>query len=123
VLGVEGERGDVAPEDAHGLSWTPSKADGDGDKEKSVHRRSDHRRAERAPAGNPTAELCRKHGVSGATFCDWGSRYGGMEVSEALAEGPRGREPQAEEAAGGIHAERRDAEGSARGLVPELSQR
>jgi putative transposase len=34
-------------------------------------------------AGIPTAELCRKHGISDATFYNWRSRYGGMEVSEA----------------------------------------
>jgi putative transposase len=34
-------------------------------------------------AGIPTAELCRKHGISDATFYNWRSRYGGMEVSDA----------------------------------------
>jgi putative transposase len=34
-------------------------------------------------AGVPTAELCRKHGISEATFYNWRSRYGGMEVSDA----------------------------------------
>ena len=34
-------------------------------------------------AGIPTAELCRKHGISVATFYNWRSRYGGMEVSDA----------------------------------------
>ena len=34
-------------------------------------------------AGRPTTELCRKHGVSGATFYKWKSKFGGMEVSEA----------------------------------------
>src|ERR1700712_142953 len=34
-------------------------------------------------AGVPTAELCRKHGISEATFYNWRSRYGGMEGSEA----------------------------------------
>ena len=34
-------------------------------------------------AGIPTAELCRKHGISEATFYNWRSRYGGMEVSDA----------------------------------------
>ena len=28
-------------------------------------------------------ELCRKHGISDATFYKWRSKYGGMEVSEA----------------------------------------
>ena len=34
-------------------------------------------------AGVPTADLCRKHGVSTASYYKWRSRYGGMEVSEA----------------------------------------
>ncbi len=29
------------------------------------------------------AELCRKHGISDATFYNWRSKYGGMEASEA----------------------------------------
>ena len=33
--------------------------------------------------GAKTADLCRKHGISEATFCNWKSKYGGMEVSEA----------------------------------------
>ena len=34
-------------------------------------------------AGVSTAEICRKYGVSGATFYKWRSKYGGMEVSDA----------------------------------------
>lgn len=34
-------------------------------------------------AGRPTAEVCRKHGVSGATFYKWKSKFGGMNVSDA----------------------------------------
>lgn len=34
-------------------------------------------------AGAKTAELCRKHGISDATFYKWRSRFGGMEVSDA----------------------------------------
>ena len=34
-------------------------------------------------AGLSAAELCRKHGISDATFDNWRSRFGGMEVSEA----------------------------------------
>jgi putative transposase len=34
-------------------------------------------------AGAKTAEVCRKHGVSGATFYKWKAKYGGMEVSDA----------------------------------------
>ena len=34
-------------------------------------------------AGVKTADLCRKHGVSSATFFKWKAKYGGMEVSDA----------------------------------------
>jgi putative transposase len=34
-------------------------------------------------AGVGTAEVCRKHGVSSATFYKWKARFGGLEVSEA----------------------------------------
>ncbi|RYF13488.1 MAG: hypothetical protein EOO77_15430 [Oxalobacteraceae bacterium] len=30
-----------------------------------------------------TAELCRNHGISGATCQNWKPKYGGMTVSEA----------------------------------------
>ena len=34
-------------------------------------------------AGASASELCRKHGISDATFYTWRSKYGGMEVSDA----------------------------------------
>ncbi len=34
-------------------------------------------------AGAAAADLCRKHGISDATFHKWRSKYGGMEVSDA----------------------------------------
>ena len=34
-------------------------------------------------AGLRTADLCRKHGISSATFCKWKAKYGGLEVSDA----------------------------------------
>jgi putative transposase len=34
-------------------------------------------------AGATTADVCRKHGVSTATFYKWKARYGGMDVSQA----------------------------------------
>ena len=34
-------------------------------------------------AGAKTAELCRRHGISSATFYAWKAKFGGMEVSDA----------------------------------------
>ena len=34
-------------------------------------------------AGLSAQELCRKHGISDATFYTWRRKYGGMEVSQA----------------------------------------
>lgn len=34
-------------------------------------------------AGAKTAELCRKHGMSEATFYTWKAKFGGMDVSDA----------------------------------------
>ena len=34
-------------------------------------------------AGAATADVCRKHGISSATFYNWKAKYGGLEVSEA----------------------------------------
>lgn len=36
-----------------------------------------------ADAGMKVADLCRKHGISDATFYNWRRRYGCMDVSEA----------------------------------------
>jgi putative transposase len=35
-----------------------------------------------AQAGANTQELCRKHGMSDATFYKWKAKYAGMEVSD-----------------------------------------
>ena len=34
-------------------------------------------------AGAKTSDLCRKHGISSATFYKWKAKYGGLEVSDA----------------------------------------
>jgi putative transposase len=34
-------------------------------------------------AGAKVADICRRHGISDATFYNWKSKYGGMTVSEA----------------------------------------
>jgi len=34
-------------------------------------------------AGTATAQVCRKHGISSATFYKWKAKYGGLDVSDA----------------------------------------
>jgi putative transposase len=34
-------------------------------------------------AGSPTADVCRKHGISSGTFYKWKAKFGGLEVSDA----------------------------------------
>ena len=34
-------------------------------------------------AGSPTADVCRKHGISSGTFYKWKAKYGGLDVSDA----------------------------------------
>jgi putative transposase len=36
-----------------------------------------------AQAGMKIVDLCRTHGISDATFYNWRTKYGGMEVSDA----------------------------------------
>jgi putative transposase len=35
-----------------------------------------------AETGVPVQEVCRKHGISDATYYNWKSKYGGMEASD-----------------------------------------
>ena len=37
-----------------------------------------------ADAGAKVGELCRRHGISGATYYKWKSKYGGMDATEAV---------------------------------------
>ena len=39
-------------------------------------------------AGMATADVCRRHGISSATFYKWKSKYGGLEVSDARKRRP-----------------------------------
>ena len=64
-------------------------------------------------AGVTTAEVCRRHGFSAATFYKWKAKYGGLGFGGQAAEDARRRERQAEAAAGGCHAGQYGAEGFA----------
>ncbi len=33
-------------------------------------------------SGGPIKDVCRKHGISDATYYNWKSKYGGMEASD-----------------------------------------
>src|SRR5476649_2330785 len=57
-------------------------------------------------AGGKTAEVCRRHGISGATFYAWKAKFGGQ-----AAQGVGGRERQAQEAVGGGDGGHRRPEG------------
>lgn len=35
-----------------------------------------------AEAGQSVKDVCRKHGISDATYYNWKAKYGGMEASE-----------------------------------------
>ncbi len=35
-----------------------------------------------ADSGMPVKEVCRKHGISDATYYKWKSKYGGLDASE-----------------------------------------
>ena len=35
-----------------------------------------------ADAGMPVKEICRKHGISSATYYKWKARYGGLDMAE-----------------------------------------
>ena len=51
-------------------------------------------------AGSKTGDVCRKHGISSATFYKWKAKYGGLEVSDAKRlKALEDEERQAQEAA------------------------
>ena len=66
----------VEPEGSNSVGY-PTGLDQFGDRGKWVALNDVWRRLEHA------GDVCRKHGISEATFYKWKSKYGGMDVSEA----------------------------------------
>jgi putative transposase len=48
-----------------------------------VYGGADHWILREQEAGAGTAEVCRKHGISTATFYKWKAKFGGLDVSDA----------------------------------------
>lgn len=65
-------------------------------------------------AGARTEEVCRRHGISSATFYKWKSKYGGLEISDAKRLKALEDKPSIKAAAGGLAARQRGAQGPAR---------
>ena len=57
--------------------------EGDGHEDKSVPEEQAIGILREQEAGAKTADVCRKHGVSSATFYKWKGKYGGLDVSDA----------------------------------------
>lgn len=84
---MAGRASDLSPASSSSLGRVRSIKETD-DEAIEVHGRADHRDAEGAGSthavdGMTTADVCRKHGVSSATFYKFKARYGGLEVSDA----------------------------------------
>ncbi len=56
---------------------------GDGHETQPVFRRADYWDFEGASGGASAADICRKYGISDATFYNWRNKYGGMDVPDA----------------------------------------
>ena len=56
---------------------------GPDDAAEAAYGRAGHCDPEGARGRDEDSDLCRKHGISEATFYNWKAKYGGLEVSEA----------------------------------------
>ena len=65
------------------MNWSLALRKGPDHEAQKAYRRADHRILKEHEAGIKTAELCRKHGISEASFYNWKAKYGGLELSEA----------------------------------------
>jgi hypothetical protein len=65
------------------VNWSLALRKGPDHEAQKAYRRADHRHSEGARGWIKTAELCRKHGISEASFYNWKAKSGGLELSEA----------------------------------------
>ena len=55
--------------------------EGEGHEAESVHGRTDHRILREHEAGVKTADVCRNHRISSATFYKWKAEYGVLDAT------------------------------------------
>jgi hypothetical protein len=65
------------------LNWSLGPEGEPDDEAEAVYGRADHWGSAGARAGCEDGRSCRKHGISEATFYNWKSKFGGMDLSEA----------------------------------------
>jgi len=66
-----------------------------------------------AEAGAVVTDLCRRYGMSSATYYAWKAKFGGLEVSDAKRLRALGEENARQAVAGGHDARQRRSEGPA----------
>jgi putative transposase len=65
------------------LSWSLAPWGGPDDEAQAIYEEQIIGILKEHELGARTADVCRKHGISEATFYKWKNKYGGMDVSEA----------------------------------------
>jgi putative transposase len=65
------------------LNWGLAPEGGPDDEAEAVYGGTDHRVLREHDLVAKTTDLCRKHGIGEATFYNWKSKFGGLDVSEA----------------------------------------